>query len=169
MTGPTTCAECVKARTPIGELTFSFAWSDLDVAASWNLARAWSIARARIDAGALPEIFDADGLRTWIAEYSDVDPAHIDHLPDDVVDTIGLAADVDVRLYAPWLDIPADRAVNTVLLDGNHRAARALRDGRPFAAYFLSDVELRSCLAHVATGPAAAVVVPHAFADRGTA
>lgn len=164
----TVCAECVKAQTPLAELVYSFAFADLDLALSWNLGRAWSIALARIRAGALPELWSPADLARWIGQYSDVDLAHVDHLPADVVDSIGLAADVDVTLYAPWLELPADYVTrSTVLLDGNHRAARALRDGRPFASYFLSDAELRSCLQSVATGPAAVLVVPHAFADRG--
>ncbi len=47
-----------------------------------------------------------------------------------------------------WLEEPTtrERLQGHVLIDGNHRAARALRDGSPFFAYILGEAESREIL-----------------------
>lgn len=60
------------------------------------------------------------------------DPAHLDAVNP-----------AEPGIAAPLL---TEGHIDYILIDGHHRAARALRDGLPFAAVPLSDAENRRCL-----------------------
>ena len=75
-------------------------------------------------------VVDPQGLARWI-ENSHIDRAHIDHIPVDA------GAGIMVTLPS---------GCGKPLIDGNHRAARALRDDKPFAVVVLSETETLSLL-----------------------
>src|SRR5439155_17198266 len=64
-------------------------------------------------------------------------PAHVDHVDPKYP---GIISHV-------WYADPAGEDLHGhVLIDGNHRAARCLRDGLPYFAYVLSECESREIL-----------------------
>jgi hypothetical protein len=79
---------------------------------------------------------DRRGLENWL-EHVLIDPPHIDHLP---------------RNLGPGIMVTLPGGVGRPLIDGNHRAARALRDGTEFAVYLLPEPEtlelLRRSMGH---------------------
>lgn len=68
---------------------------------------------------------DPAGLASWL-EHVYIDERHIDHLPAEL---------------GPGLMVTFPAGLGRPLIDGNHRAARALRDGREFLAYLLPEAE----------------------------
>ena len=77
---------------------------------------------------ATPEMLhrvDSVGLASWL-EHIYIDQRHIDHLPTDL--GLGLMVTFPAGLGRP-------------LIDGNHRAARALRDGIEFVVHLLPEAE----------------------------
>jgi len=98
-------------------------------------------ARRLVQDGREPVEVEEDGLRASV-EFSRIDEAHVGHV-DPVVP--GLIAHI-------WFTDEGVTHHGHVLIDGNHRAARCLRDGRPFLAYVLTEEESRA----IVTVPAAA-------------
>ena len=79
---------------------------------------------------------DPDWLAAWLSTKETFVPAHLDHIPPDRRDDPGIIVEI-AHAEVPgepieWLPI---------LIDGSHRAALALRDGRDFYAYQLSEKE----------------------------
>lgn len=68
---------------------------------------------------------DRAALEKWL-ERTYIDPAHVGHLPANLGP--GIMATLPVELGRP-------------LIDGNHRAARALRDGKELVVYLLPEAE----------------------------
>lgn len=64
---------------------------------------------------------------------------HLNHIPADRRDEPGIVVVVSTAIgpEAPLYELP-------VLIDGSHRAALALHDGREFFAYLLTEDEQRS-------------------------
>src|SRR5206468_4322092 len=79
---------------------------------------------------------DPDSVRSSI-EQSQVCEEHVAHV--DPAEP-GLIAHV-------WCQAGDDAEIHGhILIDGNHRAARSLRENRPFFAYVLSEEESRAIL-----------------------
>jgi hypothetical protein len=68
---------------------------------------------------------DHVGLAGWL-EHVFIDPRHVDHLPAEL---------------GPGIMVTFPSGLGRPLIDGNYRAARALRDGTEFLAYLLPEAE----------------------------
>ena len=68
---------------------------------------------------------DRAGLATWL-EHVFINSRHVDHLPAEL---------------GPGIMVTFPSGLGRPLIDGNHRAARALRDGTEFLVYLLSEAE----------------------------
>lgn len=68
---------------------------------------------------------DPAGLASWL-EHVYIDRRHIDHLPAEL---------------SPGLMVTFPTGLGRPLIDGNHRAARALRDGTEFVVHLLPEAE----------------------------
>lgn len=73
---------------------------------------------------------DHAGLAAWL-EHVFIDPRHVDHLPADP---------------GPGIMVTFPASLGRPLIDGNHRAARALRDQTEFLAYLLPEAETLALL-----------------------
>ena len=91
-------------------------------------ALSWSINKAVAEIAAadlVPQPVTATEL--WaLLEGHDLTLAHLDHIPSNAS---------DIGILAP---APDTSATGYALINGSHRAARALRDGRQFYAYVLT-------------------------------
>jgi len=85
-----------------------------------------------------PQRLDPAWLALWLAERTAVTAEHIDHIPGDRLDEPGIV--VEVVGGAPGEPPQPFR----LLIDGTHRAAGNLRDGRECWAYLLTEQEQRS-------------------------
>jgi hypothetical protein len=97
----------------------------------------WDIGAARqaVTAGAIlsPEPVKIEpAMMREISEANEWDPARLDHADPD-----------EPGIAAPILD---EGQIIYILIDGQHRNARALRDGKPFSAYLLTDQASRACV-----------------------
>jgi len=97
----------------------------------WNITQAVSYVQGLPLSAAVP-IPRAD-LQVFV-DNNEPDPARYDL--------------VDCRVPGIAAPILSEGAVVYTLIDGNHRAGRALRDGLPFSAYILTDEASRSCIIH---------------------
>lgn len=80
-------------------------------------------------------------LRRFLERHAEaLNQAHLDHLPLELRSRPGLVAQFDE------LDDQGRQVPTAVLIDGTHRAARALRDGYAFHAYVLTDAEMAACV-----------------------
>ena len=68
---------------------------------------------------------DPDGLAAWL-EHVFTNPRHVDHLPAEL---------------GPRIMVTFPAGLGRPLIDGNHRAARALRDRTEFLVYLLPETE----------------------------
>jgi hypothetical protein len=68
---------------------------------------------------------DNVGLAAWL-EHVFINPRHVDHLPSEL---------------GPGLMVTFPAGQGRPLIDGDHRAARALRDGTEFLVYLLPEAE----------------------------
>lgn len=68
---------------------------------------------------------DPAGLASWL-EHVFINPRHVDHLPTEL---------------GPGIMVTFPAGLGRPLIDGNHRAARALRDRTEFLVYLLPEVE----------------------------
>jgi hypothetical protein len=75
-------------------------------------------------------------------EGSHIDECHVDHVDPSIP---GLIAHV-------WYEDEDQSLHGHILIDGNHRAARCLRDGRPFFAHILTEEESRAILWRTPSG-----------------
>lgn len=110
------CSRCpvIGAEDIPGEEFFEFR------AVRFNL----QIAR-RLTAPSMLHRVDRKGLAEWL-EHVVLNPRHVDHLPAEL---------------GPGLMVTLPAGLGTPLIDGNHRAARALRDGTEFVVYLLPEAE----------------------------
>jgi len=68
---------------------------------------------------------DHAGLAEWL-EHVSIDPRHVGHLPAE---------------FGPGIMATFPSGLGRPLIDGNHRAARSLRDGAEFLVYLLPEAE----------------------------
>jgi len=80
---------------------------------------------------------DGVGLARWL-DHVHIDQEHIDHLPSNL---------------GPGIMVTLPGGCGRPLIDGNHRAARAVRDRTEFLAYLLPETEtlelLRRSMDHI--------------------
>src|ERR1043166_1012546 len=93
-------------------------------------------ARELVGDGREPVELDEESLRATLDD-TDVDDQHVGHVNTTYP---GIIAHV---FYQPY---EGEQVQAHLLIDGNHRASRCLRDQKPFSAYLLSEEESRSIL-----------------------
>jgi hypothetical protein len=98
-------------------------------------------ARKWVADGREPVEVDPDSVRESV-EITTVDETHVDHVNP---------AYPGIITHVWFCDDDGAEHHGHLLIDGNHRAARCLRDGRPFFAYVLTEDESRAV---VLRGPA---------------
>jgi hypothetical protein len=140
MSEPPVTAECVRCRrngrevySYIGEL-FEF---DVDAA------------RELIRDGREPVELEPESV-AYSVHTSDIDEQHVAHVDPAIP---GLIAHLEV--VAEWGEVVKAHR----LIDGHHRAARCLREARPFFAYLLTEDESRAVLLRRPAGPLAGTPV----------
>jgi hypothetical protein len=94
-----------------------------------------------------PRLLNPHSLLAWLRRYVTITEQHLDHLPDDVLDEPGIMAIIETA-EAPGAPLRAF----AILIDGSHRAARAVRDGRRFRAYLLTEQEQASIATYTING-----------------
>jgi hypothetical protein len=114
---------------------------------TWDVTEAWRLIRSRRGdsddpyAGRLPLVFRPDFLAQALA-YTEVLPAHLDHIPKSRRREPGVFA----RIAVGTADGGVEPRLAPVLIDGAHRAVLAIRDGWPFPCYLLTSEEDEACL-----------------------
>jgi hypothetical protein len=76
------------------------------------------------------KMVDRSVLEQWIG-FADINEAHLDHIPQDT---------------GPGIMVTLPSGCGMPLIDGNHRAARSLRDGTNFVVTVLNEDETFSLL-----------------------
>jgi len=134
------CAECfsrghVAAMSlKVGEI-YSFGLTQPVSHLDWDIDAARALVAARPRAAVE---LDLDWLEHWLTRRTSVTAEHLDHLPADMLEEPCLIVEV---VTCP----PGGRPEPfRILIDGSHRAARRLRDGRQVWAYLLTEEEQRS-------------------------
>jgi hypothetical protein len=113
--------------------SFTFTFHDPDSTATWNVDEA----RAMIARDPRPPLrVDPNWLKGWLATEETFDPGHLDHIPVSKRKEPGILIRV-ANIEEPGAPIKWVY----ILVDGSHRAALALREGRAFHAYLLSEPE----------------------------
>jgi hypothetical protein len=92
-------------------------------------------AKEMVRDGRAPAEVEPESVRESV-ENSRITDEHIDHVDPSIP---GLIAHV-------WYTDEDGTVHGHILIDGNHRAARCLRDGRAFFAYVLTEEESRAIL-----------------------
>lgn len=104
------------------------------------LQRAWIFdvdeARRIVSDGREPVELYGDDV-AYLVDNSRIHPQHIDHVSTEYPGILS-------HLWGPGADGQIEHG--HLLIDGNHRAARALRDRLPFRAYLLSEAESQQIL-----------------------
>ena len=124
--------------------SFTFTFHDPESTATWNVDEARAMI-ARVPRPPLP--LDPTWLKGWLATKETFDPGHLDHIPASRREEPGILIRV-ANIEAPGAPI---RWVY-ILIDGSHRAALALRQGRTFYAYLLSEQEQYSICTYTLAG-----------------
>ena len=89
----------------------------------------------------LPRPILPRALRQFLEQHAEaINVDHLAHLPPEDRCEPGLIVQFDE------LDDRGQQVPTAVLIDGTHRAARALRDNRLFLAYVLTDAEMAACV-----------------------
>ncbi len=148
------CLECF-SRGFVGALpvktdevyTFSFTCPESEL--TWDIRRARELLARR---PRQPRKLDPRRLTEWLRERVSVTPEHLEHIPVDKYREPGIAVIITTATSpdAP----PHDFAI---LIDGSHRAALALRAGRDFSAYLLTEEEQRSICTYRVEGQVAEI------------
>lgn len=120
----TGCRKCQKT----GKETYHYVerMFEFDVDRGWELA----------GDGREPAEVETDSVE-WSVRTASIDEGHLDHVDPNIP---GLMAHVWLR------SIEGEIARGHVLIDGHHRAARCLRDHRPFFVVVLNEDESDSIL-----------------------
>jgi hypothetical protein len=109
----------------------------------------WDVDAARALVAARPRSplkLDRTWLRHWLTERTSVTAGHLDHIPPDRLEEPCLL--VEIMAGAPG-DMPEPFRI---LIDGTHRAARQVRDGRDVWCYLLTELEHRSVCTYTRDG-----------------
>jgi hypothetical protein len=144
------CPECfgrgfISGGLPIdGHEIYTFSMTGPDSELNWDIARAQELLAQR---PRKPKKLDPVELADWLRSRVTITPSHLDHIPvaKRAVPGIFVVITVAARPGAPMLDFG-------ILIDGSHRAALALRDGRDFYAYLLTEPEQRSICTYTVEG-----------------
>jgi len=115
------CIRCpiLGSEDAAGEEWYQFLALRFDIRIARQLCRASMLHRV-----------DAHDMHSWL-EATQVERAHLDHLPLDL---------------GPGVMVTLPSGCGRLIIDGNHRAARAIRDGREFLVYLLPEKETRLLL-----------------------
>lgn len=103
----------------------------------WNTAKAWRLVR---QSRRVPRPIDPEWLAIWIRDRSNLVRDHQDHIPAEhlraplLLDTVW--AECHRKETGAWMSAPF-----SLLLDGHHRAARAVREGWIATGFFLTAEE----------------------------
>jgi len=143
------CPECFcrgfVGGLPIdGREIYTFSMTGPESELSWDIAQAQELLTLR---PRKPKKLDPVELADWLRTRVTITPLHLDHIPVDkrALPGIFVVITVAARPGAPMLDFG-------ILIDGSHRAALALRDGRDFYAYLLTEQEQRSICTYTVEG-----------------
>jgi hypothetical protein len=143
------CPECFGrgfvGGLPIdGREIYTFSMTGPDSEPSWDIARAQEMLTQRPRP---PKKLDPVDLADWLRSRVTITPRHLDHIPvaKRVLPGIFVVITVAARPDAPMFDFG-------ILIDGSHRAALALREGRDFFAYLLTEQEQRSICTYTLEG-----------------
>jgi hypothetical protein len=115
---------------------YSFQITNPDVVLEWNVKRAWELVEA---SGRQPQEVDPGWVRRWLKDRSNLTPGHMDHIPAErlsdpiLFDHIFTSRDDTAREVRWWPFY--------ILVDGHHRAARALQEGKPIFGHTLTPAE----------------------------
>src|SRR5947209_4840932 len=90
-------------------------------------------ARRLVQDGREPVELEEESARDAVAE-SELDEAHVGHVDTDIPGIIA---------HVHYQGDDGEALHGHVLIDGHHRAARCLREGRPVFAYLLTEEESR--------------------------
>ncbi len=93
-------------------------------------------ARVLVADGREPVELEEESVRESV-RYSRIDDEHVSHVDPSIPGIIA-------HLF--YVTEEGEEIQAQLLIDGNHRAARSLRDGRPYFAYLLSPAESRAIL-----------------------
>jgi len=94
---------------------------------TWDVAFARSLVSTR-DPRSEPVLLEPHDLASWLEHHSQVDEAHLVHIPAD-------------RLQEPVLLAPVPDGQGQVMVDGSHRATVRVRAGLPVHANVLTEGE----------------------------
>jgi hypothetical protein len=147
------CLECYSRGHVGGELalptgrevyTFTFLTPDGPAELTWNIDAARRLLAER---PRQPRLLNPQSLLAWLRRYVSITEQHLDHLPGDILDEPGIMVVIDTA------EVPgAPLREFAILIDGSHRAARAVRDGRCFRACLLTEQEQASIAAYTLNG-----------------
>ncbi len=115
-----------------------------------NAELVWDVEQARAILAAhprLPILVNSEWLKAWLGEKETFVPEHLDHIPTPKREQPGILLRI---AHAQRPDQPIEWL--PILVDGSHRAALALRDGRDFFAYELTEKEQYSICTYTPEG-----------------
>ncbi len=137
------CPECF-GRGFVGGLPIDGREIYTDSELSWDIARAQELPTQR---PRRPKKLDPVEAAEWLRARVTITPRHLDHVPVAQRGAPGIFVVITVaaRPDAPTFDFG-------MLIDGSHRAALALRDGRDFFAHLLTEQEQRSICTYTVEG-----------------
>ena len=120
-----TCPACFKAELELDGIaieTFEFKFTDLGFEIQWDIAR---VMRYIVNKKEPPEVLPLANMRPWL-DRVELIPDHIWHVSVDL----------------PIIVVTMNDG-SSVVIDGNHRVARALAEGREsIKAFFLTETEV---------------------------
>jgi hypothetical protein len=122
------CQACVRALLPAPFNLESYTFTARGGASwTWDVAFARSLVSTR-DPQSHPVLLEPQNLAYWLEHQSQVDEAHLAHIPAD-------------RLQEPVLLAPVPDGQGRVMVDGSHRATVRTRAGLPVHAHLLTKGE----------------------------
>jgi hypothetical protein len=109
----------------------------------------WKVHKARAMVRADPRAarrLDHQALMTWLEQHAEaIDYDHLDHIPTEQYQH-GAAPGLMVIIDELDPDRPGHFRAQPILIDGTHRAARAVRAHESFFVYVLTDAETMACV-----------------------
>jgi len=122
------CQACARALLPAPFNLESYTFTARGGASwTWDVAFARSLVRTR-DPRSEPVLLQPHDLAAWLEHHSQVDEAHLVHIPAD-------------RLQEPVLLAPVPDGQGQVMVDGSHRATVRVRAGLSVYAHLLTEGE----------------------------